>query len=298
MRVLVVTNMYPSADEPQFGSFVKEQVEDLRALGIDIDVFFFDARDSWTKYPQAARTIRRLVSNSRFDLVHAHYGLCGAIALAQRRVPVVTTFHGSDCSGAISWQVYVSWIAARGSTPIFVSKSGARRVRPGAPVIPAGVDVDLFRPIDRGHARRELGWPVDGRYVLFPSSRRVTLKRADLFESALARVAAGRRNVKAIYLEGYEREQVALIMNAVDVMLMTSDWEGSPVSVPVGDLPSVLKGLPGCAVVPRDPTALACAVVDAFDAGRPAALRTRAELSSRRRSAQRILYVYQSLLGP
>ena len=30
MRVLVVTNMYPIEEEPQFGSFVKEQTEDLR----------------------------------------------------------------------------------------------------------------------------------------------------------------------------------------------------------------------------------------------------------------------------
>ena len=51
-------------------------------------------------------------------------------------------------------------------------------------------------------------------------------------------------------------------MNAVDVTLLTSDWEGSPgavreslacqtpvVSVPVGDVPNVLSGLPGCAVM-------------------------------------------------
>ena len=29
-------------------------------------------------------------------MIHAHYGLCGLLANLQRKVPVVTTFHGSD----------------------------------------------------------------------------------------------------------------------------------------------------------------------------------------------------------
>jgi glycosyltransferase involved in cell wall biosynthesis len=75
-------------------------------------------------------------------------------------------------------------------------------------------------------------------------------------------------------------------MNAVDVTLMTSHFEGSPVaikeslarttpvvSVPVGDLPELLDGLPGCAVVPRDPVLLANAVLQALECGGDSALR-------------------------
>ena len=41
MNVLVVTNMWPTADEPSFGCFVAEQVEDLRGLGLHVDVIAF-----------------------------------------------------------------------------------------------------------------------------------------------------------------------------------------------------------------------------------------------------------------
>ncbi len=44
MRVLCLTNMYPTADEPAAGSFVRDQVEDLRELGVDVDVLSFDGR--------------------------------------------------------------------------------------------------------------------------------------------------------------------------------------------------------------------------------------------------------------
>jgi glycosyltransferase involved in cell wall biosynthesis len=258
----------------------------------------------------AANSVRRTVGAGRFDLVHAHYGLSGAAALLQRRVPVVTTFHGSDFSGAILWQVWVSRIVARLVQPIFVSTVGAMRIPARAVVIPAGVDVVLFQPIERADARRRLGWKVDGRYVLFPSSPRVPLKRVDLFDAAVGEARTQAPELESVYLQGYSRESVALVMNAVDVTLLTSDWEGSPVtvreslacqtpvvSVPVGDVPRVLSGLPGCAVARRDPTALASALLEALEAGRPRELRARAELSARPRIAERILRVYESTLN-
>ena len=45
LRVLVVTNMYPTPETPAFGSFVRDQVQALRATGaVDVDLFTFDAR--------------------------------------------------------------------------------------------------------------------------------------------------------------------------------------------------------------------------------------------------------------
>ena len=273
--------------------------------------FAFDGRQGWTRYARAATTIRRFVVRDHFDLVHAHYGLCGAAALAQRRVPVVTTFHGSDFSGAIPWQVWVSRAVARRSRPIFVSPTGAMRLPSRAAVIPAGVDVALFQPIDREDARRQLGWQVDARYLLFPSSPSVIAQtNRDLFEAVLRRATEDVPELRGVYLQGYSRDRVALVMNAVDVTLLTSDWEGSPVtvreslacqtpvvSVPVGDVPNILSGLPGCSVTDRDPVALARSVLTALEAGRPGELRARAELSSRPRTAEKILSVYESVLG-
>ena len=40
MKVLVVTNLYPTESSPLFGTFVGEQVKALRNLGIDVDVQF------------------------------------------------------------------------------------------------------------------------------------------------------------------------------------------------------------------------------------------------------------------
>ena len=308
LKVLVVTNMYPTEDEPWFGCFVREQVEDLIFLGIDVRLLHFDGRADWMNYLRAARTVRRLVSTDHFDLVHAHYGLTGAAAVAQRRVPVLTTFHGSDHSGEIRWQKYVSSIVARRSFPILVSEEGRRNLRqPSAPVIPAGVDIDVFSPLDRREARRRLGWATDGHYVLLPGGRSAA-KQPLLFDAALAEARKTAPDLQGVALVGFSREQAALVFNAVDVTLMTSRREGSPVaireslacmtpvvSVPVGDVPKVLRDLPGCGIFPRRPEALAQGVLGALHADRSPALRERAEHYSRRRTAERLAAVYRSV---
>jgi glycosyltransferase involved in cell wall biosynthesis len=312
VNVLCLTNMYPSEDEPAAGSFVRDLVEDVRALGVDVEVLAFDGRERKRAYAEAGLKFRRALRRGRFDLVHAHYGLTGALAVWQWRVPVIVTFHGSDTgSPHVRWQAWISWFVARMATPIFVSKDATRRLRcTGATVIPAGVDIDLFQPRPKAEARVRLGWPETGRYVLLPGARGKPVKGASLFDAVVGEVRGRVLDLKAVSLEGFSRREVADVMNAVDVTLMTSDFEGSPVSikeslacmtpvvsVPVGDVPELLAGLPGCAITSRDPVALADAVVRAFERGGDPALRRRAERLSRSRIAERTVALYESVLA-
>ena len=101
--------------------------------------------------------------------MHAHYGLTGAVAAVQRRVPLVTTFHGSDYNGWSTWQRRVSWIVARRSTRSSRVTTDAGPRSPSATVIPCGVDTELFTPIDRGAARRTLGWQEDASTCSSPA---------------------------------------------------------------------------------------------------------------------------------
>ncbi len=308
MRILVCTNMFPSAARPWSGCFVAEQVDDLRALGCEIDVLDFDGSVAATEYLRVVPRLRHRLHASSYDLVHAHYGLSGAVALAQRRAPIVTTFHGSD-TGYVPWQARLSWVVARLTSPIFVNSDGARRLGlPKAPVIPMGVDLDRFVPLNRQDARRGLGWP-NRPTVLFPGARAQQVKGADLFDATLEDARGRVPDLRAVSLEGYTRDQVALVMNAVDVMLMTSRSEGSPmtvkealacvtpvVSVDVGDVAQTIAGLVGCAVAPRDPRALGSALVFALAAPRDEALRRRANVFARPEIAARVLAVYRQTI--
>jgi teichuronic acid biosynthesis glycosyltransferase TuaC len=307
MKVLVLTNMYPTERAPWSGIFVAEQVEDLLNLGVAVEVCSFDGRADRVAYARAARTVRRVVAAGDFDLVHAHYGLTGAVALTQRRVPVITTFWGSDTF--IPWQRAVSFVVARLTTPVFVSEVIRARLRLlSAAVVPSAVDMLRFRPMPRDVARRLLGWEESGVYVLLPGSRRSAMKNVALFDASLEALPT-EPPVRPLALDGYSRDEAALVMNAVDVMLMTSLSEGSPVavreslacetpvvSVAVGDVPELLCSLPGCSICPRNPAALAAGVLRALGTGRSHELRTRAEQYSRERIAGQLFAVYERAL--
>jgi Glycosyltransferase Family 4/Glycosyl transferases group 1 len=309
MRILVLTNMYPRRDRPTFGIFVKEQVEDLRKIGCEIDLRVVRGDVSSANYFRAMALIRRLVRENSYDAIHAHYGITGAVALAQRVLPVVVTFHGSDCNGDAPWQTAVSWVVSRRTSPIFVSEPLAKGLGlPSAPVIPAAVDVDRFTPIPREAARERLGWSSSEPYVLLPGSRAEYRKRADLFDAALDVARLEQPSIRGVSLENLSREEVALTMNAVDAVLMTSNFEGSPVavkealacctpvvSVPVADVPQLIGDLPGCGVAPRAADELAVELLKALSANRSMLLRERVMPFSRERMALQVMRVYESL---
>jgi glycosyltransferase involved in cell wall biosynthesis len=305
MRVLAVTNMYPTAREPWFGCFVAEQVEALRARGVDVDVLAFDGRRHKGAYGAAALRLRKAVRRKRYDIVHAHYGLAGAVAISQRRAPVVTTFWGSD-TGYVNWQRHVSRVVARWSTPVFVSAANREQLGVDGVVIGSPADLVLFQSVPREEARESLGW-ASARYALFAGGSTNLRKRPELFAAAVNCAQVAVPDLRPAYLEGLTRAQSAAAMNAADVVVLTSDWEGSPlavkealacgtpvVSVDVGDVPEVIQDLPGCRIVGRTVGSVASAIVGALgrDPDREA-LRRRAEMYSPERVTDALLRVYE-----
>jgi teichuronic acid biosynthesis glycosyltransferase TuaC len=262
VRVLVVTHMWPNEATPHAGVFVRDQVRALRRLGeVEVDVARFPrgARG----YVRAARALRRM-SLERYDVVHAHYGLTGASAIAARRDRLVVTFHGTDLVhrfvGPLSRAV-----ARSASLPATVSRSLARSALPGAgvrrrvAVLPCGVDIERFRPVDRRDARSRLGVPPDSRFLLFPADPARREKRHDRAQA----LAAGLGDTRLLTLRGVAPSEVPLWVNASDAVLVTSEREGFglaalealacdvPVlSTPVGIAPVALAGVAGALCEP------------------------------------------------
>ena len=91
MKILIVA----SDKGNKFAPFIEEQLSALQTLGVKI-IRYGVTRKGITGYLRELPALRRLIRSERPDIIHAHYGLCGLLANLQRRVPVVTTYHGSD----------------------------------------------------------------------------------------------------------------------------------------------------------------------------------------------------------
>lgn len=272
LRILAVTNMWPVPGAPQFGIFVERQVAALRAAGVDVDVLFVNGRRNKRAYARGFAELRARIRRRSYDLVHATYVFSGVIARAQLRHPVVLTHTGIEVLE--SWQAPLAWATSRVVDAVVV-RSEAMRERLGLPdaaIIPAGIDLELFRPQPRNDARRELGLDPAERLVLFVGEPRPE-KRLDVAEGAVEILRRSDPRARLLHVSGRPQEEVVRYLNAADALVLPSDNEGSPgavkeamacnlpvVAVDVGDVRQVIGGTGGCHVVERTPAAFADAL--------------------------------------
>ena len=83
MKVLLVTNMYPTEDAPYYGIFVKEQKMAVCRFHNDVDytVVFIDGRKDKLTYLKSINKIHKIINENEFDLIHVHYGFAGLFLL-------------------------------------------------------------------------------------------------------------------------------------------------------------------------------------------------------------------------
>jgi glycosyltransferase involved in cell wall biosynthesis len=297
--------MYPSERRPELGGFVRDQVEALRALGHEVDVFSFNPGGIGS-YLRAGPALRRRHRGGGYDVIHAHFGLSAWPALFLRGAPHLVTLHGTDLAHPRSGPL------SRAALPFLslaatVSATLARRI-PGAgrrrrvAVLPCGVDLQRFSPMPREEARRALGLDPDGPYLLFPADPARAVKRFDR-----ARELAG--ETRLLTYGSVDPRQVPLYINAANAVLVTSDSEGFglgalealacdvPVlSTPVGIAPVALRDLPGTLCADFDPLRWRAALEPHLHASDPRVEgRARAELFSARRMAERVVVAWAGL---
>jgi glycosyltransferase involved in cell wall biosynthesis len=284
MRVLIVTVPLPTRDNPNTMAPLARQIKSLQALGAQVDVLEIKGV-SKLKYLQAIPALHKRVST--VDIVHAHYGFCGWLARTQFSKPLVVSFMGDDLLGTPDEAGRIDafgklvvqldrWFAHTADAVVVKSAEMADVLKPvEAYVVPNGVDMQAFRPIDRGKARARLGWPEGRRYVLFPGDPDNPRKQFSLARAVVQKASEKiREPLELVPLKRVAPELVPFYMNACEAMIMTSYIEGSPnvvkeamacnlpvVSVPVGDVPELLTGVPGYTLCLRDADALSEALV-------------------------------------
>lgn len=264
MRVLVVV----SGNHAQVAPFVTEQVEALRQVGCEVELFCVTGHGP-LGYLQNLKPLKAAIRRFQPDIVHAHYGLCGLLCTLQHKVPVVVTYHGSDINNPAMLR-FSRPAMHRAVHNIFVSKklrkkglevSKSQSLEVFFSVIPCGVDSSIFHPMDREEACQVVGLEPDKHYILFAGAFDNEVKNPELAKEAFALLISSltdditisqseqkrtekyldvtpnskldckrfeKNAVHLLELKGYSRTEVAALMSAVDCLLMTSHSEGSP----------------------------------------------------------------------
>jgi glycosyltransferase involved in cell wall biosynthesis len=228
----------------------------MAAKGIEFEYFYIVGKGIWA-YISNFSKLKKKIKEFCPDIIHAHYGLSGFFANWQRRVPVVTTYHGGDVNYDRS-RPFSRLAIKLSAYNIFVSEKLMLKARAKAKYMiqPCGLDLSIFHPVDKEKARKKMGLDPQRRYILFSSSFSNPIKNARLAKEAIALSGSGNHLIE---LMDYSRREVMLLLNACDVALLTSFSEGSPqfikeamacncpiVTTNVGSVEEIIDHTEGC----------------------------------------------------
>jgi glycosyltransferase involved in cell wall biosynthesis len=275
-RVLFVC----SGNHSRLPVFILDQKKELEKRGFYVDMFVIEGK-GMTGYLGNWRALRKKIVSGNFQLVHAHFGLSGLLACLQRTTPVVITYHGCDLNNRKhrSFSRIAHRLSSRG---IVVSERLLAYLDDKArcSVIPCGVDMDVFQPMDRSVARNALAkakgsrFDENKKYILFSSTFDRPVKNPSL---AIEAVKSLGKDFELIEFRDYHDKDVVFLFNACDVLLLTSHTEGSPqvvkeamacnrpvVTTDVGDVRTIIKETAGCFISAPEKTEIANNIIMAL----------------------------------
>jgi len=284
MKILFVS----SGKAGDVGQVVRNQGESLAEAGIEVDYFLI--HPGLFGYLRGIPRLRRTAARGKYDIVHAHYSLSGFVATIAGCRPLIVSLMGSDIfmSGLVRFLIRFlhrrRWSATIVKTRQMAETLGIK----GVLVIPNGVDLSRFKPLPMAEARKRVGYPTDKKIVILISITDKPAKNIKLASEAVRQLHDPGIDFRIV--RGVPNEEIPFFLNAADVMILSSKWEGSAnvikeamacncpvVSTDVGDAGWVMKGVSGCYITSLSAGELSDAVSKAL------------QFSSRTTGRQRII---------
>jgi glycosyltransferase involved in cell wall biosynthesis len=306
MKVLFVSsaNIFP------INSKVKNQGESLRKQGIEIEYFLIKGK-GFFGYLRNIPRIKKYLKIHGFDIVHAHYSLCGYVCSLARAKPLVVSLMGSDVLVGFLWKKVIG-VFHRFSWDVTIVKSAKMKETvnfPEAVVIPNGVDIDRFKFIERETACREVHFDPGKKHIIFVGYTELPVKNFKLVEEAYRLL--NDTDVELNIVCGVAHDLIPNYMYAADVLLLTSLHEGSPnvikeamacgcpiVTTDVGDVREITGNTEGCFIATYEPGDVAEKIRLAIDFGKRTAGRKRLISLGldEATTAKRIIDLYKSVV--
>ena len=288
LPVFMVINADVQNGMPEIPPFITSQGESLRTAGWNVSFGIIDDRTTPIGFLRNIKRLKQERARAEYGIVHAQYGSVTAAAahLIRGQWPLVVSFCGDDLLGTpnpgLVWRLreriarLAGLWAARSSAAVIVKSENLLQALPDnlrsrVTVLPNGVDVDWFQPLDQNECRSRLGWPLSTKIVLFNRSAdsNMAVKNPALAHETI-KVLSQSFDVMLKTMSQSSRDEVLWMLNAADCLLVTSYHEGSPnivkeamacnlpvVSVPCGDVSERLRWVRPGGVASYDAYALA-----------------------------------------
>jgi teichuronic acid biosynthesis glycosyltransferase TuaC len=304
MKVLFVSREKANGE---ISPIVRKQGESLEGL-VKVQYFLVKGKGILA-YVKNIPRIRSYARKHKVDIIHAHYSLSGFTAALSFSRPVFCSLMGSDIQAGPLVRFLVRlfarffWKATIVKSERMKEKTGLRHAR----VIPNGVDMKLFKPVARSLAIDKVSFDPFKKHILFLADPGRPEKNFRLTEATF--ILLGSMDSLSLHaIHDVEHEDVPNYLNAADVLVITSLWEGSPnavkeamacncpiVSTDVGDVKEVIGNTEGCYITSYDPVDVAYKLKQALDFGKRTNGREKISHLNSKSIAEELIRLYFSI---
>ncbi|MFK5982662.1 MAG: glycosyltransferase [Flavobacteriaceae bacterium] len=226
MKILFVSS---GNSKSGISPIIFSQGASLLKANSNIQLDYFTIKGKGVKgYYQSISKLRKHLKTNKYDVIHAHYSLSAFVASLAGASPLVVSLMGSDIK-ANRWFKWLILMFNKLFWKIIIVKSEDMKLSLGfkkTKILPNGVDVSVFYPQDKENCQTILNWDIKRKHILFPSNPKRPEKNYFLLEKAMDQI--GQSDIQIHTLIDVKHKEVPLYLNAADVVVLTSLWEGSP----------------------------------------------------------------------
>src|SRR5690625_1646245 len=258
MNILFVS----SGNSGKVSPIVKKQGESLLREGKQIHFFLIHGK-GFLGYLKNVYNLRQVIRKKQVDLIHAHYSLTAFVVSLTMFKPLVVSLMGSDLEMNKIFIVSIRFLSRYYWAHTIVKSNEMKNKLnvKNVSIIPNGVDINQFKPLESNSCKKKLGWVEEGCHVLFAANPERSVKNFDLLKKSVLNLQEFGYKIHIHLLMNVPHTEINIYMNAADVVTLTSLREGSPnvikeamacnrpiVVTDVGDTAWVIKDTVGCYV--------------------------------------------------
>ena len=224
MRVLHITNNYPTNKNPIFGIFVKEQIDSLKKY-CKCDVFFINGRERGKlEYLYSIFKLRKILNKKKYNVIHCHHVLSYIVfylSFYKSKSKIILSYQ-NDPSNEFGIPLF-NFICKKVDSIIFKNNT-MKYYHNNVHYIPNGVNLDFFTEFDKIESKKKVGLDIDKKYILFVSSNFIrNQKRYDIYKKTVNILKTIDSKFEELLLINQDRENVPFYFNSSELHLLTSD---------------------------------------------------------------------------
>lgn len=206
---------------------IKSQGEALRSQKIQVDFFTIKGKGAIGYLSNLVR-LKKIMRTVHYDLLHAHYSLSAYLStLCFPKVPLVVSLMGSDSKVGFLGKAIIKLFASLFWAVTIVKSAEMKNslALKNAFIVPNGVNLEIFKLYEKNTAQKNVGFSASRINVIFLANPIRYEKNYDL---ALKSITLVKTDINILPIFYKKQEEVVQYLNAADILLLTSRWEGSP----------------------------------------------------------------------